>query len=453
MSEKIIFTERLTTFYKYPSVCLFQDQVKDLEDFLSPLKTPSTRKRPQMIYLHIPFCTSTCLYCPFYKVKYKTQASELIERFVDCMVLELRKYSQEPFFQDVPIVNVQFGGGSPLTLETHYLEKIISTIHDRYNLDKNAVISLEGGPLNVQDKEKLLTLKGMGMTRVSFGIQTFNEKLRKKLGIETSLRDVYKAVDTLKKCDFEEFACDLMYNLPDQNVNEIRFNIDQACELEPSAIDFYDLNVFPNTKLQQLLEKNVFKTKPSNKNEIQHFMAGSETFKANGFEQIRSYVFQPANRGEPPFNSVLCSFNSDLLAVGPSGRITIYSNGLNYRNHCSLEKYINSLEKNEYPVEAGNLITPEVLQERDLILFPYFLKAQKEWIEHPRFKDKLEDLKVSGYIQESDGVIELTDLGKMWAGNVSYYLHSDLEKERIANTLFSSLLEGKNIFNQDEMNC
>ena len=453
MSEKIVFTERLTTFYKYPSVCLFQDQLENPEDFLAPLKTPSTRKRPQMIYLHIPFCTSTCLYCPFYKVKYQKQEPGLIERFVDCMVLELVKYSREPFFQDVPIINVQFGGGSPLTLETRSLEKIISTITAHFNLDKNAVISLEGGPLNLQDKEKLSALKNMGMTRVSFGIQTFNEKLRKKLGIETNLRDVYRAVDTIKKFDFQEFACDLLYNLPDQNANEIRFNIDRACEFEPSAIDFYDLNVFPNTRFHQLIEKNAFKTKPSNKNEILHFKAGMETFKANGFEQIRSYVFQPTNRGEPAPSSVLCSFNSDLLAVGPSGRTTIYSNGLNYRNHCSLEKYIDSLEKNEYPVEAGNLITPEVLQERDLILFPYFLKAKKELIDHPRFKDKLNDLNVSGYIQERDGVIELTDLGKMWAGNVSYYLHSDYEKERIGNTVFSCLLEERNIFNQDKMNC
>ena len=94
-----------------------------------------------------------------------------------------------------------------------------------------------------------------------------------------------------------------------------------------------------------------------------------------------------------------------------------------------------------------------MLQERDLILFPYFLKAKKELIDHPRFKDKLNDLNVSGYIQERDGVIELTDLGKMWAGNVSYYLHSDYEKERIGNTVFSCLLEERNIFNQDKMNC
>ena len=88
MAEKIVFTERLTTFYKYPSVCLYQDEIENPGDFLSFLKTPSTQRRQQMIYIHIPFCTSMCLYCPFYKVNYRQQDRETIDRGTDGSVRE-----------------------------------------------------------------------------------------------------------------------------------------------------------------------------------------------------------------------------------------------------------------------------------------------------------------------------------------------------------------------------
>ncbi|NIP44268.1 MAG: radical SAM protein, partial [candidate division Zixibacteria bacterium] len=253
MAKKIVFTERLTTFYKYPSVCLYQDKIEDTAEYMSFLNTPSTQLRQQMIYIHIPFCASMCLYCPFYKVNFNQQDKETIERVVDCISLELKKYADTPFFKDVPIVNVHIGGGTPMILEPRHFEKIFTTIRDGYNMEQCEVISIEGDPFTLQDGDKLKALKEMGMTRCSFGMQTFNERLRKKLGIRSSLRDVYKAVDTIRRSDIQEFACDVLYNLPDQNVNEIRYNIDRVCEMEPNGVDFYDLNLLPNTKLQKLI--------------------------------------------------------------------------------------------------------------------------------------------------------------------------------------------------------
>ncbi len=453
MAEKIVFTERLTTFYKYPSVCLYQDEIENPGDFLSYLKIPSTQRRQQMIYIHIPFCTSMCLYCPFYKVNYRHQAQETIDRVVDCLALELKKYASEPFFQEVPIVNVHIGGGSPMILELHHFEKLLATIHDGFNTETCEVISIEGDPLTMQNSDKLKTLKEMGMTRCSFGMQTFNERLRKKLGIESSIRDVYKAVDAIKKCDIQEFACDVLYNLPDQNANEIRYNIDRVCEMEPDGVDFYDLNLLPNTKLQKRIDQGYFKTKPSNKNEIEQFKAGLETFQDNNYQQVRSVVFKPAGNLDVHPKGVLNRYHSDILAIGPSARTSLYSGGANYRNHCSLERYVHSLENGQYPIEAGNIMSEEVMEERDMILFPYYLKIPKKNINYQRFKDKIENMKESGYIQETDQYLELTDLGRLWPGNVQYYFHSELEKERIANTTFSCMLEGKSIFNQDDMNC
>lgn len=453
MQKTIRFSERLSTFYKYPSVCLYQDRIEDPNDFVRVMKTPSSRKRQQMIYIHIPYCDSMCVYCPFYKVRYRSQSKEAIKQFVDCLLQELEQYSREPFFEKVRIANVQFGGGSPLTLDTQYLLAIIEKIRECYTVDHDVEISLEGNPRNLQEEDKLNALMGVGMTRVSFGIQTFNEALRRKLGIGTDIRDVYRAVDVVKKLGIKEFACDLMYNLPEQNANEIRYNVDRVAEMAPAGVDFYDLNVFPNTKMYDWIEKGKFRSKPSNQNEVRHFEAGLEAFAENNYELVRSYVFRRRDRDAPPKNSVLYSFNSDMLAVGPSARGTLYSNGLNYRNCCSIESYVKALVNGRYPIEAGNVVSEELLDERDTILFPYFLKIERSKVDNAKYGERLRELTQSGYVHERDGYIELTDSGRIWSGNVSYHLHSEREKERIANTVMSCIGDKRNIFNQDRMNC
>ena len=453
MAKKIVFTERLTTFYKYPSVCIYQDKIEDINKYLSFLEEPSARVRDQMIYIHIPFCANMCSYCPFFKVNYKQQSRETVDRVVDSICLELKMYADSPFFKDVPIVNVHMGGGTPMILDVGHFEKIFRTIRDGFNMDACEVISIEGDPLTLQEGNKLKELKGMGMTRCSFGMQTFNERLRKKLGILSSTRDVYKAVDTIRKADVEEFACDMLYNLPDQNVNEIRYNIDRVCEMKPEGIDFYDLNLLPNTLLQKRIDKGAFRLKPSNRSEIDQYRAGLEVFRENNYEQIRSVVFRPVGAPPPSPAGVLNRYHEDILAIGPSARTTLYSGGANYRNACTLEEYISSLESGRLPIEAGNFMTPEVAEERDLILFPYYLNISKNEINYMRFKDRIDDMVESGYIEEVDGCLQLTELGRLWPGNVQYYFHSEVEKARIANTTISCLMDGKSIFNQDSMNC
>jgi oxygen-independent coproporphyrinogen-3 oxidase len=378
--------------------------------------------------------------------------SQTMDRFVDMMALELKKYAQEPFFHHVPIVNVNMGGGTPMVLETRHLQKLLTTIYTHFNTEECEVISIEGDPITLQDKDKINALKEMGLTRVSFGIQTFNEKLRKKLNVESTVPDIYKAVNTLETCDIQEWGCDLLYNCPDQNVNEIRYNVDRICEMQPSVVDIYDLNISPNTVIHKMIEKNHFKSIPTNQKEIRMFKAVMETFAQNDFEQVRSVNFQP--RGYPySSKGLLFTFSMDIIAIGPSARTFLYSGHRNYRNHCSIENYIESLARDQYPIEAGNIASDEILEERDMVLFPYYLKLHKNKINYHRFKDKIHDMVVSGYIKENGDFLQLTDLGKLWAGSVQYYFHSEYEKDKMAKSMFLCLQKGKNLFNQDAMNC
>ncbi len=451
MPAHVRFSERLTNFYRYPRICRFQDQIDAKEEFVSYLQQPHPGEKLAYIYIHIPFCTSMCNYCPFYHMYYHHVDDSTRDRFVDAVCKELTMYAQQPFFAGTPIVNINFGGGTPFLLDITQLERILTTVFTQFNVIQQPVVSIEGDPIALQNREKLKALKSLGMTRASFGLQTFNERLRRKLNVQSTSNDVYKCVESLRKSGYDEWGCDMLYNCPEQNVTEIRFNVDRICELEPSIIDVYDLNISPNTKLAGMVTSNRFSSNPSNQSEIEQFKAIQETFAEHGFEQVRSVNFKPP-WATVMRNGILHQFSEDVLAIGPSARTFLYSAGRNYRNHCSLEKYIEDVENNHYPIEAGNVVPPAVLEERDMVLFPYYLEVTKASINYPRFKDLIDDLVFSGYVEETAETIRLTELGRSWAGNVQYYFHSEEEKTAIATSTFLSLQQGTNLFNQDYIN-
>lgn len=451
MPARVEFKERLTNFYRYPRICLFQDQIGDRDSFCSYLDAPHDGRKLVYLYIHVPFCTSTCNYCPFFHVHYPGTDPDVVERFVDALVAELRMYARRPHFANAPICNVNFGGGTPMVLDTRHLERILTAVFKEFKVRPDAVVSMEGDPRSLQNGEKLRALKGLGLTRASFGIQSFNELLRRKLCVESSVRDIYLAVETLRKNGIDEWGCDLLYNCPDQNTTEIRFNVDRLCELEPSIVDVYDLNISPNTGLARLVTSGHFRSIPTNGKEIEQFRAIQDTFAEHGFEQVRSVNFKPPG-ARVDRNGVLFQFSEDVLAVGPSARTLLYTAGRNYRNHCSIRKYVEDVSNGHFPIEAGNVASRSILEERDMVLFPYYLEAQKAHINYGRFEAQIADMVESGYVEDRGETIALTPRGRLWAGNVQYYFHSDEEKRAIAQSMFQSLQRGTNFFNQDLIN-
>lgn len=451
MARIIHFEERLTNFYRYPAICKFHDQIDDYEGFVSYLDRPHPGTHLVYVYVHIPFCESMCNYCPFYHTYYHHTDADTMSRFADAVVKEIEHYASRLFFSGTPIVNVNFGGGTPFLLPTHLLERILNALFDNFNVQDGAVVSIEGDPEVLQDKDKLRALKALGVTRASFGLQTFNERLRRKLRVKSSVRDVYKAVAALRKSGYDEWGCDMLYNCPEQNVTEIRYNVDRLCELEPSIVDVYDLNISPNTKLAKLVTLGHFSKPPSNRSEIEQFAALRETFFEHDYRQVRSVNFAPPgveiNRW-----GILHQFSEDVLGIGPSARSFLYGGQRNYRNLCSTERYIEEVEAGRFPIEAGNIAPPKVLDERDMVLFPYYMEVEKSSIDYPRFESRIEDMIASGYVEDRGDSIALTELGRLWAGNVQYYFHSEEEKEAMAKSMFASLRQGTNLFNQDAVN-
>src|SRR5215212_10122929 len=129
---------------------------------------------PAGLYVHIPFCSSRCSYCDFATGLYQ---AELAERYVCALVKEI----QSSRSGDKTVDTIYFGGGTPSLLEPSQLERILSALHDRFEIDKSAEITLEINPGSA-NSEKLREFRRLGVNRASFGAQTFDDEELAKLG-------------------------------------------------------------------------------------------------------------------------------------------------------------------------------------------------------------------------------------------------------------------------------
>ena len=201
------------------------------------------------LYLHIPFCSSRCSYCDFATGLYQT---ELAERYVRALVAEIQasRYSGEL------VDTIYFGGGTPSLLAPAQLERIISSIYERFAVDPAAEVTLEINPGSVTD-EKLRAFRSLGVNRASFGAQTFDDAELAKLGRSHSSADTLKTFSSLRNAGFDNVSFDLIAGLPGQTLAGWQRNINQALDLNPEHLSFYLLEVHSGTPLAEHIRRGI----------------------------------------------------------------------------------------------------------------------------------------------------------------------------------------------------
>ena len=206
------------------------------------------------IYIHIPFCKSRCIYCDFVS---SVDDCGQREKYVQYICRQIRLASKE-HSQDYTVDTVYFGGGTPTLLDTKQSEAIIKEVVGGFNCNLKE-FSIEANPCAV-DKEKLTALKKLGVTRLSFGVQSFNDDLLKMLGRRHNSKQAEEAVMLAKELGFD-VSVDAMIGLPNQTNADVKDFVDRAEELGVEHISVYMLSVEEGTKLKSLIEQGVLVAK------------------------------------------------------------------------------------------------------------------------------------------------------------------------------------------------
>ncbi|EGO63302.1 radical SAM family heme chaperone HemW [Acetonema longum] len=203
------------------------------------------------LYIHIPFCRQKCYYCDF--VSY-TDSEAIFPDYVAALCREIA--DQGGLFTHRRIDTVYIGGGTPTLLTDSLVTQIMETLSGHFHLTNNAEISMEANPGTV-DRVKLKLLRSLGINRISFGVQAFQDRLLKMLGRIHTAQEGREAVVWAHQAGFDNINIDLMLGLPGQVMSDLKDSIAIACSLGVRHISAYSLTVEPTTILANQLSRGL----------------------------------------------------------------------------------------------------------------------------------------------------------------------------------------------------
>ena len=197
---------------------------------------------PLSLYIHFPWCIQKCPYCDFNSHEIKTGIPE--DKYIDALLKDLE--NDLPLVWGRKINTIFMGGGTPSLFSPEAMDKLLSGIRARIPISPNAEITIEANPGTVEN-EYIAGFKEAGINRISFGVQSFDDEILKKLGRIHNADSARQAVAKAKKAGFERINIDLMFALPTQTLEQAKFDLESAIALSPTHISYYQLTIEPNT--------------------------------------------------------------------------------------------------------------------------------------------------------------------------------------------------------------
>jgi oxygen-independent coproporphyrinogen-3 oxidase len=197
---------------------------------------------PLALYVHLPWCLKKCPYCDFNS--HEATAGALPEaRYVDALVADLD--AALPQVWGRPIVSVFIGGGTPSLFSPDSIDRLLADIRARLPLEAGCEITLEANP-GTFERERFRAYRAAGVTRLSVGVQSFDDELLAAIGRVHDGAQARAALTEAREA-FETFNLDLMYALPGQSLAQLQADLDTALAFAPPHLSIYHLTIEPNT--------------------------------------------------------------------------------------------------------------------------------------------------------------------------------------------------------------
>lgn len=191
------------------------------------------------VYVHFPFCVRKCAYCDFNS---RPAAAGEMERYLDALLAQIASCPS------VPATSVYFGGGTPTLYPPAHLQRVLEAVVERFPLAAGAEVTVEANPGTVT-AQSLRELRAAGFTRLSLGVQSFDDHELAILGRIHSGADARRAVEDARAAGFEDLSVDLIRGLPGQTLPAWEDNLRKAVALGPDHISAYGLSLEPGTPL------------------------------------------------------------------------------------------------------------------------------------------------------------------------------------------------------------
>jgi oxygen-independent coproporphyrinogen-3 oxidase len=364
------------------------------------------------IYIHIPFCKQACTYCDFH---FSTTFEAYRMEMIDCIIQEI--VSRKSSLLDQEITTIYFGGGTPSLLLENELNAIITTIFNHYNVCENPEITLEANPDDINMKA-LQIWKNNNINRLSIGVQSFDNEDLTWMNRAHRSEEAIQAIQLAKKMNFL-LTVDLIYGLPNSNLEKLEKNLAKLIELAPEHISCYCLTVEEKTVLHHQQKNNLVQL-PEEEHQAEQFLMVVACLEKAGYLQYEISNF--AKDGH------FAQHNSNYwkmipyLGFGPSAHSFIPPR--RRWNVAANRKYIQLLSKNEKYFEEELLSEKELLNEAIMTglrtIWGFDLANWQTKTQIPKdFYTQINTFQSAGWIKEENGKIILTKQGKLRADYIA----------------------------------
>ena len=382
-------------------------------------------QRDMGIYVHIPFCKQKCIYCDFPAYH---NLEEYYDTYIYALLQEITMFGDTyPKARTKLVDTVYFGGGTPTELSLSQIEQIINTIQRTYNLSNDCRFTIESNPGEI-DISYLKGLQILGFSRISFGVQTFNDKSLLSLHRSHDSKAAIDAVQWAAEVGFTDINIDLIYGLPKQTIEEIKENITLVSQLPINHISTYGLQVERGTRLYHLVEKELISL-PDESLEDRMYETMMQGIQELGFERYEISNF--AKNGAYSTHNLKYWQYSDYLGFGAGAHS--FFEGIRRANNRNVMPYARKIDCFEFPI-----VDEEIIDQQRAIEDYCFLALRTKWgINTTVFFEKFNVTLDSIYGSILQELIEKDLIVK---DGKSYHLTSEGTKH--GNYVFSQFIEG-----------
>ncbi len=220
--------------------------LRDIQHYMRPGLLQLTSLPPLSLYVHLPWCLKKCPYCDFNSHEWKGAGGSSgipEQRYLDALMADLE--AALPLVWGRQVHSIFVGGGTPSLFSPQAIERLLGDIRARLPLAAGCEITLEANP-GTFEKDRFRAFRAAGVTRLSIGVQSFNDQHLTALGRVHDGAQALAAVEEAAQA-FDTFNLDIMYALPGQTMAELGADLHQALALAPPHISIYHLTIEPNT--------------------------------------------------------------------------------------------------------------------------------------------------------------------------------------------------------------
>lgn len=307
------------------------------------------------LYVHIPFCESKCFYCNFVSKKANNEEKR---KYVDFLLQEIEINKNQDFL----IKSIFIGGGTPSCLGKGQILLILSKIRECFCLKSDVEITIEANP-NSFSKQKAEEYKKSGINRISFGLQTANNRLLKKINRIHTKKDFLNAVKFAKNVGITNINADILIGLPSQNKFHVKNTLKLLKKCDCKHISCYTLILEENTQLFEMVKTKKCKL-PSEEKNLKMFEYCNKILSKNGFKRYEVSNF--AKNGFECEHNLIYWNCDDYLGLGLNSHSKIENE--RFENFADFENYYNALKNNKKPIKNRQKLTKNIQKEEFVML-------------------------------------------------------------------------------------